>query len=490
MEELERLLDQPHRVGWDEVDPVFLSLAAIEASGDEAAGLAALATLARRPRELIRLDAVARRVRWWRWTARPEVSKSVSRIGKGIASPLGIALASTHGDGRIRERAVRDIIARPLPELVPFLVLRTGDWVREVRAVAGAGLAEVLHDDPARNLPAALGVGLRVERWLRGSFVRKQLLATAVDARAPLESLLESPDREVRAFAFGAGTWRMDRKVSVALTAPDVRLRSSAAEAAARDCVWTGRVEVLRRLAASPHAEVRVQALTGLVRSGRDAEVVAYLDDTSSLVRALARVAASREGVDVPAYYRSRVTAGAIDGFAEVGGDGRHLVELLAHPSATIRARAVRALRLLDQVPDDRVRPMLRDPSSAVVREATVAVRSVPEELPWELLADERPAVRLAGYRLARRFGPVAELRAALTVVVRADERLARRGRADAARMARSLESVPWRRRTVEPLEVRAAEAPVLRALLERAAVELDEQTGYLLRKHLARAPG
>jgi hypothetical protein len=315
--------------------------------------------------------------------------------------------------------------------------------------------------------------------------VRNQLLAAAVDERAPLAALLSSPDREVRAFAFTSGTWRLDQKVSIALSSPDVRLRSSAAEAVARDSVWTGRVEVLRRLAASPHAEVRVQALTGLVRLGHDADAVARLDDKSTLVRALARSAALRVGVDAAEYYRSRVTPGAVDGLVEVRGDGRHLVELLAHPSAAIRARAVRALRLLDQVPDDRVLPLLRDRSSAVVREATVAVRSVPPELPWELLADERPAVRLAGYRLARSQGPVAELRAALAVVVDPHGRLARRGRIDAVRISRDQVSLPWRKRRVEPLEVDAAQAADLRALLDRAAVELDEHTVYLLRNHL-----
>ncbi|MEU4768635.1 hypothetical protein AB0H12_35850 [Actinosynnema sp. NPDC023794] len=484
MEELERLLDS-YGVGWAEPDPVLGLLTEIDAAGDEAAGLAALAALARRPRAVILLDSSVRRVR--RHVSEGYIPPQLTKAGRARrdASPLGIALASAHGDGRLRERAVEQIIAWRLPELMPFLVLRTGDWVPEVRERAGAGLAVLLHRDPARMLPAAVGVGLWIGGRLRGTFVRTQLRAAAADPRAPLESLLGSPDRAVRAFAFEAGTWRLDRKVSVALTAPDVRLRSSAAEAAARDCVWSARVEVLRRLAASPHAEVRVEALTGLVRLGRDAEVVAHLDDKSSLVRALARAAASRVGVDVPAHYRSRVTAGAVDGFAEVGGDGRHLVELLAHPTGRIRARAVRALRVLEQVTDDLVLPLLRDPSSAVVREATVALRSVPAALPWELLGDERPAVRTAGYRLARRLGRVAELRAALTAVGDSHIRLARRGRADAARIAHSLVSAPWRRRTAAPLEVGAAEAPGLRALLERAAVGLDEQTAYLLRKLL-----
>ena len=405
VEELERLLDERRSRRRDEPDPVLALLVAVEWAGDEEAGLAALAALARRPRAVIRLDAVVRRLpsEVPRPVRRPRLFGRVQAASGSAA--LRVALESMHRDGRVRERAVAEILARPLPELVPFLVVRTGDWVREVRERARAGLAVLLHDDPVRYLPAASGVGLRIERWSRGSFARHQLKAAAADPRAPLESLLESPDREVRAFAFQAGTWRLDRKVSLAMTAPDVRLRSWAAEAAARDCVWMGRVEVLRRLAASPRAEVRVQALTGLVRLGRDAEVGAYLDDSSSLVRALARAAASREGVDVPGYYRSRVTVGAIDGFAEVGGDGRHLVELLSHGSGAVRARAVRALRVLEQVPDERVLPLLRDPVSAVVREATAAVRSVPVGLVEELSADERRAVRVAGVRLARRFG-------------------------------------------------------------------------------------
>ncbi|WP_233812301.1 hypothetical protein [Saccharothrix sp. S26] len=63
--------------------------------------------------------------------------------------------------------------------------------------------------------------------------------------------------------------------------------------------------------------------------------------------------------------------------------------------------------------------------------------------------------------------------------------RLARRGRSDATRISRSLVSVPWRRRTVAPLEVDPADAPALRALLTRAAADLDEETTDLLQKHL-----
>lgn len=100
----------------------------------------------------------------------------------------------------------------------------------------------------------------------------------------------------MRWFAFTARKWPVDRLLALALAGVHRRLRSAAAEAVAREAVWTARVPVLREQAGSKHGEVRVQGLTGLARLGRDAEVLPFLDDRDALVRAVAGAAAQRAG--------------------------------------------------------------------------------------------------------------------------------------------------------------------------------------------------
>lgn len=155
-----------------------------------------------------------------------------------------------------------------------------------------------------------------------------------------------------------------------------------------------------------------------MVRLGHDNEVTTWLDDPAPLARAIARDAARRAGIDALAYYRSAVTVdvsapGPVAGLAETGteADVALLQDLLTHPRGRIRVQAVRGLRHLQTVRVERMLPLLRDPSAAVVREATAALRplarAVPDQECWNLLADPRVAPRRAGYRLLSVRGPV-----------------------------------------------------------------------------------
>jgi hypothetical protein len=67
------------------------------------------------------------------------------------------------GSGFIREAAVRLLARNPPPEALPFLVLRTADWVPQVRQCAEPALeASCLGRSPAELLPA-LEVALELE---------------------------------------------------------------------------------------------------------------------------------------------------------------------------------------------------------------------------------------------------------------------------------------------------------------------------------------
>lgn len=475
-------------------------LAALAATEDAGPGRAALGVLSEWPRVVVRLDEYARRA-WWHelrfigaTRAAPDVPDSA------VEAPVAVALASTYGDGRVRERAVAAMLAAPLVELMPFLVLRTSDWARPVRDRARAGLALLLADDPEMYLPAMLSATTAIEQRWRGTFAVAQATAAlstvSPGMRRTLATLPNPASRRfVRDLGLSWGWWSTDELIKMAESDPDVRIRIRAAEAACRDAVWRRRQAVLHRLAGCRSPEVRAVALTGLVRSGSDAEVVAHLDDPAPLARALAREAARRTGVDAFARYRDGVptapTPPVIAGFAEIASknDAPLLDSLLSHPQAGVRAAAVRGLRQLDAVEAGRMVPLLRDPSAAVVREAVAALRpigrAVPTELLWDLLADIRPELRRAGYRLLA-TGPLpTRLRAGLGAAADPDQRLAMHAQADVTGLARDATASAWHSGPTLDLAITAAEYTVLTDLLRRAAPVLAPDTVTRLRTWL-----
>ena len=199
----------------------------------------------------------------------------------------------------------------------------------------------------------------------------------------------------------------------------------------------------LRRLATARSADVRALGLTGLLRLGPAPEAVAALDDPAPLVRAIAREAARRTGLDVVAHYRSaRPTPGSVAALAEAGSDRDTplLVTLLDHPAAPIRTAAVRGLARLGAVPVERVLPLLHDPAPAVVRDAATALlpfeRRIPPDLLWNLLTEPRPEIRRAGYRLLTNRDLATRFQAALLLAGDTDAHNAARGEQDALRLA------------------------------------------------------
>lgn len=240
-------------------------------------------------------------------------------------------------------------------------------------------------------------------------------------------------------------------------------------------------------------------ALTGLVRVGQDSDVAAYLDDDAPLVRAVARDAARRLGIDARKHYRTATGAGepalgAIAGLAETGSavDVPLLRPLLTHSQARVRAHAVRGLHLLEAVVVHEVLPLLRDSSPAVVREVTTALRpltgALPPGLPWQLLGDARVELRRAGYRLLCGHGVDVQLRAALMLTLDPDPRLAERGKADVTRLARDGARSTWRRTPPPELPVTAAQHGELAVLAAQAAAAFGEDTSRMLTTWLARS--
>lgn len=443
------------------VDDLISALLRVDGSPDDQARRA-LRVLASRPRVVVRLDEHVRR---FSSAVTAPVDRAARKAGAG---PVSMVLASMHRDGRIRERAVAEMLATaetlatPDPGWLPFLVLRTADWVAPVRERARFGLAMFLADRPEPALPLVLPTALIVRAWHRGEFAYTQTLAALLLAGPALhDQLLAGSGVEQRRFLLETGLahgwwtaeWVLDRA-----EADDVRVRARAAEIVCRQAVWNSRADALRRWTRHRSTEVRGPALIGLARLGRHTDVTPHLDDRAALIRAIARASARPAGVDAADHYRQAVRGpdprpGAIAGLAEAGttADAGILLPLLTHPRGRIRAHAVRALHALEAFPTDRAGELLRDPSPAVVREATTALRrrtgSLPADLAWRLLADpERVERRRAGYRLIQEQGLIPHLRSALLLATDPDPGLARRAVADATRIARQADGSSWRR--------------------------------------------
>ncbi|MFF0723088.1 hypothetical protein [Micromonospora sp. NPDC003816] len=105
----------------------------VDAAGDEVVAGSALMLVAGAAGLVVRLDRHARRAPWYGPYQESALWRVGARLSVASSGPVAMALASMHGDGRIRERAVAAMVGRPCPEVMPFLVLRAGDWVKPVR---------------------------------------------------------------------------------------------------------------------------------------------------------------------------------------------------------------------------------------------------------------------------------------------------------------------------------------------------------------------
>jgi HEAT repeat protein len=337
---------------------------------------------------------------------------------------------------------------------------------------------------------------------LRGGFVRDQLVAALLSALAPSRSkLAQARGVAGRRLVFDVGLthgwWPTGQLVQTALQDSDVRIRSRAAEAVAKDAVWTHRRKPVDRLAAGRHPEVRAVAVTGLVRLGDPASAVRFLDDPAPLVRAIARDAARQTGTNALDCYRHALatdgfTVGTIAGLTETGtpAEADLLRPLLRHGLSRIRAAAVRGFAALDPTRVRELVGMLDDPSPAVIREATLALRPVagtlPPDLGWTLLTDtERAERRRAGYRLLVLGDTHQQLRVALIAAGDPNARLARRAAADATSIVRDATGTTWRRRPRPHLHVSPDQLAELRQLADTGAAALTDETAQQLRDWL-----
>jgi hypothetical protein len=368
-------------------------------------------------REWPRLDVHVRRspyatggsIPHW-WTVTFEVVPAVA-----AATPGAGLLLTMHPDGHVRQAAVELLAATGGVDALPALLVRTTDWVPEVRAVAiaavdrlvAAGLAAdtVVHALPLLDQLAA--PDRRGARWV--AEVRDRLVATLGDDDL-VAALGRSGAGEARAAAreLVARGALDDGVVAAALAAgDDVVARTVARAAFAAD---PDDEAVLARLAASRLADLRATALHHRLTTGEaavaDAAARSALLDRASLVRALAQRHLARAGVDLVALHRTLLADDprAVRGLAEVGGpdDADVVVPLLDDPEPRVRALALLASCRLRPADGPAVAvPRLQDPEPVITAAARRALRDVrlppaTVDLLAAAVADSRPHARRA----------------------------------------------------------------------------------------------
>jgi hypothetical protein len=292
------------------------------------------------PGDLRRLDARLRSRSPWdsEWIVRlssvsPRAVQAAVEAFGGVDAAIVLA---AHRNGYVREAAVPLLGRHPTPLSVGMLVVRSGDWVLEVRSVSQA----VLRDVVAREGPDVLLPCLALIQEMSGGDARSRPFAVelldlaAAASPAGLRGALRGTDRRARRAAA-----RLLARTAGALAALDDALNQGdpialalVAEAALADAP----LAVVERLSRPPTIpRVRARALARLLEVSADGAAAhaerALMDRTAS-VRAVAQRHLRRVGSDVATLYAAHLltpalasgpTAVAVRGLTEAGSRAR-----------------------------------------------------------------------------------------------------------------------------------------------------------------------
>lgn len=372
---------------------------------------AALAILAAQsPRRLLMIDEALRD----QWSYVTELSQPISRqFLTNTIDELSLVLAATHRDGHLRERAVTALAGHGGVLAPRILMIRSTDWVPQVRKQARAALSAMLRSSTEADLLAhAAGFAAAVSARRQGTW----LVDTARDAirratPATLTTLLTTTDQHARRLAHRVGidngTIGPQRLINAVHTDPDVTIRLMCARHLLRTA------HDARHLMASKIALIRAEALRTLITTEGLETAENSLTDRHRLVRAIAQQAV-RAGSTPITRYRELVdqgylTAATLAGLGETGtsADAPTLTAALTDPRSRIRTEAVRALRRVGVVDPTTLAPLLWDESPSVTRQSVAAMlphtAAVTRADLEAMLAEDNPRhTRLAALRLIR----------------------------------------------------------------------------------------
>lgn len=400
------VLEELTRVGDPSVVPYVVPILFSKSRSDVAAAAVVVDTLLRAatPGDLARLDEAMRRGWYWYASAFDEWRQITPRelarwVGPGEPGTLLLRLSSFHPNGFVREEALRRLGLISDGTELPYLLIRLGDWVEQVRSVACGLVAERARPDYAGHFVDNLELVYRLRQSQRagGADVLELVSETlaAREARSAMFAVMDTQPSRARRWAFDAlsGLRQPDLREFLlhALSNTDPVIRVMTVRRIGEVLSGPELAEALASLDRERSGSVRREILRVAVRSLPDAsERLLYeaLLDRSAAVREEARYWLKHRGtIDFAQYYRDQIgiagsaaLSSAIMGLGETGGaaDAQTLVAYLSHSLASARRASVRATTALDsEGSSDRLLEMLNDPSAGVSAAAAKALR------PW-----------------------------------------------------------------------------------------------------------
>ena len=285
------------------------------------------------------------------------------------ASTSLLALATSHRNGYVREKALRKLSLVTTGVEVPFLILRLNDWVPNVRELANTAIRSRLRPEYSTKLIANLELLSHLEHARRADHSEitdaiNQLLQSD-ECRTELLASLNSKDRFVRRACFklvlASTTSDLQQQVvTQALNTNDTNVRRLAAETVRTAFTGATLERFLERIKRDPFMPVRREALRTAVElklpQVTEALREALLDPTQSIREESRHHFRKIEAMDFGAFYRQHLTTAkpqmlfaAISGLGETGRppDDTLLLPFCTHSASSIRRAAIKALAAL-----------------------------------------------------------------------------------------------------------------------------------------------
>lgn len=398
------VLDEIVRIGDPSAIPYLTPILLSKSRSDVATAARAVESLLRnaRPSDLARLDEAMRHGWYWyppffdKWQCL-EPRELAKWVGPGEPGVLLIRLSSFHPNGFVREQALCRLGLVEDGTELPYLLIRLGDWVSQVRTAACKLVVERVKPGYACNFVDNIELLYRLRQGVRATSSNSILdsvsdLLTGSEARRAMLAAMSTQTGEVRRWVFRSLAGLVQPELGEFLLAalgnndPVIRLmalrriQETFSEAQLRS--------VLDAMKKEPSGLVRKEVLRVSMNSLPYVSSVLEdaLLDRSAAVREEARYLMRQRGAaDFGQYYRDQLLTVrpillpiAIVGLGETGShrDAQSLIRYLGHATPRIRRAAVKAVAALDADGNiNQLMEMVGDQSPGVSAQAFRAMR-------------------------------------------------------------------------------------------------------------------
>ncbi|MEW4369061.1 HEAT repeat domain-containing protein [Paenibacillus kandeliae] len=334
-----------------------------------------------------------------RWTQL--TTATMASWGQSV-HPVKWIMASFHRDGYVREAAVKRMVLNRDGSEIPFLLIRTNDWVSSIRFRAYKALQQRIHEHNADIFIQNIALVQRLVDCGREHRERYDALIEAIyellrrpECATALQAGMQAEEPYIRRFCFQLGLpcdhLDTEQLLQWALQDSDSSIRIWAARQVSQQLQGDSLLSALEYMRHDSFPPVRREALEQL-SDGFPEQAVPYVQsallDRNAVVREVARRCISRvQPLNLVEFYLDMIwneeaypfqLAAALYGLGETGQaeDAEVIAEERNHPEVAVRKAVIRGLARLDIRSYGHVlRAALFDPQPGISREAVPAIQ-------------------------------------------------------------------------------------------------------------------